>query len=97
MQGEKTTKNEQVKMRGTVKAAKLTGDPGCPDLLAVSVYDTKTMHFLSAADKNIKWRAKQREVYNRKEQKMRVMTFLHLNMNDDYNYGMGGTDIANEL
>ena len=32
-------------MRGTVKAARLTGDPGCPDLLAVSVYDTKPVYF----------------------------------------------------
>ena len=28
---------------------------------------------------------------------MRVMLFLRLNLNDDYNYGMGGADIADQL
>ena len=28
---------------------------------------------------------------------MRVMLFLRLNLNDNYNYGMGGADIADQL
>ena len=53
LQEKKSTKKaEQVKVRGIVKDAKLSGDPGCPDFLAVSVYDTKAVHFILAeADK----------------------------------------------
>ena len=58
LQEEKATKTEQVNVRGTVKDAKLNGDPGCPNLLAVSVYDTKPVHFLSAAAEKIEWREK---------------------------------------
>ena len=29
--------------------------------------------------------------------KMRVMKFLRLNLNDDYNFGMGGANVANQL
>ena len=71
LQEEKATKTEQVKVRGTVKASKLTGDPGCPNLLAVSVYDTKPFHFLSAAAENIEWREKKREVYDAVEKNAR--------------------------
>ena len=83
VQEEKATKSKQKKVRGTVKAAKLTGDPDCPNLLAVSVYDTKPVHFLSAAAESIKWREKKREVYNCEVKKLRVMKFLRLDINDD--------------
>ena len=69
IQEEKATQNKQAKVRGTVKAARLTGDPGCPDLLAVSVYDTKPVHFLSACAHSIKWREKKREVFECSQQK----------------------------
>ena len=35
------------KGHGTVKAAKLEGDPNCPCLIASSAYDTKPVHYLS--------------------------------------------------
>ena len=64
LQDEKQTKVEQVKGRGTVKAAKLTGDPGCPNLIAVSLYNTKPVHFFSAALDSIKWIEQKREVWD---------------------------------
>ena len=40
---------------------------------------------------------KKREVYDAVEKKMRVMLFLRLNLNNKYNYGMGGAGIAEQL
>ena len=49
------------KVRETTKGAKLVGDHGYPDLLAVSVYDTKPVHFLSAAAEHITLVEKQQD------------------------------------
>ena len=76
---------------------KLVGDSGCPNLLAVSVYDTKPVHFLFAASDSIKWVEKQLDVFDWEKQKLRPMKFLCLTINDKYNYGMGSTDIADQL
>ena len=54
MQEELHNRKEQEKVRGTFIAAELVGDIKCPSLIAVSVYDTKPVHFLSMAVDNIK-------------------------------------------
>jgi len=97
IQEELQNEKEKLKVRGTVKAAELIGDPDCPSLLAVSVYDTKPVHFLSSCAESIKWIEKKRKVFDKSTKRMKQMTFLRLNINDDYNYGMGGVDIADEL
>ena len=51
IQEELPNKKEQEKVRGTVRAAELVGDQDCPALLAVSVYDTKPIHFLTMCAK----------------------------------------------
>ena len=53
LQEEVTNKVEQEKVRGTVRAVELIGDLACLKLLAVSVYDTKPVHFLSMAAEKI--------------------------------------------
>ena len=55
---------EQIKVKGTVKAAVLEGDPSCPNLVAASVYDTKPVHMLSMTRKEIKWNRQEKPVYN---------------------------------
>ena len=97
LQQEVQNKAEQDKVRGTVLAAELVGDSKCPSLVAVSVYDTKPVHFLSMKAQSIKWEEKSRQVYDRSKGEMTTMKFLRLNVNDDYNYGMGGADIADQL
>ena len=100
IQAEQINIKEQQKVRGTViaaKLAKLTGDKACPDLVAVSVYDTKPVHFLSMACKEIKWIEKTRLVFDKALDKMVPLKFLRLNVNDDYNNGMGSVDIADQL
>ena len=39
----------------TVEAATLVGDPRCPNLVTVSVYNTKPFHFLSMRCEQVKW------------------------------------------
>ena len=46
---------------------------------------------------HIKWTEKKIEVYDRSIGPMNTIKFLKLNLNDDYNYGMGGSDIADHM
>ena len=84
-------------VRGTVKVAKLEGDPECPCLLASSVYDTKPVHYLSMVTERVQWMKKTKDVYNVLTQRKEKMEFLRLNQIDEYNYGMGGVDVADQL
>jgi hypothetical protein len=97
LQEEVKNRKAQISVRGTVKAAVLTGDPECPDLVATSVYDTKPVHFLSMICSEIKWIAKERSVFNVDTGMMETMRFLRLNHINDYNYGMGHVDLSDQL
>ena len=97
LQEEVQNKVEQDKVRETVLAAELIGDSSCPRLLVVSVYDTKPVHFLTIAVERIFWREKIRAVYDKYSGAMKDITFHRLNINDDYNSGMGGADIADQI
>ena len=46
---------------------------------------------------SIKWEDKSRPVYDRYIGHMSTMKFLRININDDYNYGMGGDEIADQI
>ena len=45
LQEEVSKKKYQEKVRGTIRAAELIGDKYCPSLVALTVYDTKPVHF----------------------------------------------------
>ena len=49
LQDEVKSLKGQREVRGTVRAAVLQGDTGCPNLVVLSIYDTKLVHFLSMA------------------------------------------------
>jgi hypothetical protein len=83
--------------RGTVKAAVLEGDPDCPNLVAVSVYDTKPVHFITMVSECIEWVTKSRKVWNVALQALVSMEFLRLNVNDNYNGEMNDVDISDHL
>ena len=85
MKQEMKNKAKHENFIGTVLAAELVGDSKCPSLIAVSVYDTKPVHFLSMKADSIKWEDKPRPVYDRYIGQMSTMKFLRLNVNDDYN------------
>ena len=57
-------KNAQRYVRGTVKVAVLQGDKDCPNIVASSIYDTRSVHFLSIVYNTIKWIVKTKKVYN---------------------------------
>ena len=97
MQQELKNKAKQEKVRGTVLDAELVGDSKCPSLIAISVYDTKPVHFISMTSDSIKWEEKSISVYSISIGQMSTMKLLRLNVNDDYNYGMGGSDIADHI
>ena len=46
---------------------------------------------------SIKWEEKSRPVYDRSMGQMSTTKFLRLNVNGDYNYGMVGADIADQI
>jgi len=85
------------KVRGQTKAAVLEGDPDCPNLVAFSVYDTKPVHFLSMSCTELKWVEKVKLVFDKTEEKRVQLRFLRCKINDDYNNGMNGVDMADQL
>ena len=86
-----------MKLRGTVKTAVLMGDPAFPSLVTTSVYDTKPVRVFSMPCKSIEWMLKTREVYCVDTQKFESIMFLQLNVNDDYNAGMGHVDVSDQI
>jgi hypothetical protein len=84
-------------MRGTTKAAWLTGLARCLDLLAVSLYDTKPVYLLSTMAHEVRWMVKQWRVWSASAQKKAMMKYLCLNVIEEYNMNMNATDIANQL
>jgi len=64
IQKEERNINWAKQLHGTTMAAKLLHYAACPDLLAVSVYDTKPVHILSIVAKCVKWIVKEREVWS---------------------------------
>ena len=75
-QQELTNKTAIEQVQGTVKDARLKGDPDCPCLIASSVYDTKPIHYLSMITDTIKWIVKERPVYNIDTKQVELMRFL---------------------
>ena len=84
-------------LRGTTKAARLHNSDACPDLFAVSVYDTKPVHILSTAADCVEWIVKKRKVWDTAAQQRAIMKYLRLNVIEDYNHHMNSTDIADQL
>lgn len=82
LQQEVEKKSDLKAVRGTVKAAMLKGDPGCPCLVASSVHN---------------WIVKERKVWNSETCQMEWMRHLRLNHVDTHNNKMGNTDVADQL
>ena len=59
-----------------MKAVVLDGVPNLPSIVAVSVYDTKPVHFLSICCDAIKWVHKTRQVYDPETQMVRDAHFF---------------------
>ena len=83
--------------RGTVKVARLVGDPSVTDLIAVSYYDVKPFYFMSNAWAEIKWIKKHRQVWSNSLRRMIKMPYHRLNIIETYNFNMNNVDIADQL
>jgi hypothetical protein len=90
-------RNEQMKVKGTVKAAVLKGDDDCVNLVAVSVYNTKPVHFLLMSCELVEWITKEQKVFSSNTRKYEKLKFLRLNINDNYNIEMGHVDVSDQL
>ena len=97
VQVEVTSRSAQIEVRGTVKAAVLEGDPGCPNLIASSVYDTKPVHYLSMVSTNVEWIVKTRQVFSYVTGQQEDLQFLRLKHINEYNTNMGDVDLADQL
>ena len=93
----KTQDLDAAKVHGTIQAAVLKDNPLCEILVAASVYDTKPVNFLSMMCDDIKRLQKTRKIYNKVAKKMVPVTFHCLNINQNYNYHMKETDVADQL
>ena len=82
MQEELHNRKGQENVQVTVIAAELVGDSKFPSLIAVSVYNTKPVHFLSMEVDNIKWTENKIEVYDQSIGPMTTMKFLRFNVNN---------------
>ena len=91
-QNEVTRKADLEKVRFTVKAAVLKNDEVCKDLIALSIYDTKPVYFLTSACEGIKWVEKSKKVYEANKKEAVRMPFYRLNIIDFYNNNMANVD-----
>ena len=64
VQEEQKSQKKQLEVRRTTKAEILKGDPKCSDLIATSVYNTKTVNYLSMSSEELKWVVCEKDVYN---------------------------------
>lgn len=97
IQREEKNKDRAEKLRGTTMAARLVDCADCPDLLAVSTYDTKPVHMLSTAADSVEWMVSQKKVWSEEAHRKAFVKFLRLNVIDEYNNNMNSTDIADQL
>ena len=86
VQEEKTSPADVRAVWGTVKGVVLEGDSEIPDLVAVSYYDQKPVHFLSTICESIKWIQCEKPVYCVEMDQVEKLKFLCLNINNDYNH-----------
>ena len=76
IQEEKKNPSEISAVHGTVKATVLDGDTEVPDLVAVSYYDEKPVHFLSTICESIKWIECTKKIYCVESEQMEILMFL---------------------
>ena len=78
-------------LRGTTKAARMQNNPACPDILAVSVYDTKLVHMLSTVAESVVWTKKTRKVWDGKAKtEMAHLPALECNRRLQFKYEWDG-------
>ena len=90
-------RSEQLRVRGTVKAALLLSDDYVPCLVASSVYNTKPVHYLSMVSIRIEWIKVKKKVFNIDTNEWEEIDFLRMNFINNYNFTMGHVDVSDQL
>ena len=96
-QNEVKKKGDLEKVRHSVKAAVLKGDPDMEGLVALSIYDSKPTYFMSTVMEGIEWDVNKNKVFNSSTFKTYDTKFLRLNWQNRYNFEMDHTDVADQL
>ena len=95
---DKVTKKQYVlSSKGIVKCAILVRDPNCKDLSAMSFYESKPVHFIINACKSVQSIKKARNLWHQENGKNVEVPFYRLSIVDEYNFGMGDVDQADQL
>ena len=83
--------------KGIVKCAILVRDPNCKDLFEIPFYNSKTVYFIINACKSVQWNKKARKLWHQEKGKNIEVLFYRLSIVDEYNFGMGDVDQADQL
>jgi hypothetical protein len=85
-------------LKGTTQVARLNLNylDVYPNLKALSVYNTKSVHLMSDAVENVEWIVKKKRLWDSLVQDMRMIGFLWLNMIYEYNNNMNSVGTLDE-
>ena len=75
----------------------LEGGVECPDIVALIVYDTNPVHFLSMADEKLVWNINKKEIYDKANKKKVKLKFYRTELQFFYKNYMNSVDVANQL
>ena len=59
----------------TIRVAEIVGDANNPGIISMSLYDTKPVYIMSVDLEEIKWLKKDRELFDKTQQKMVAAPF----------------------
>ena len=80
-----------------MKAVILEGNPDCPNLVSISIYNTKSIHYLSMVSDKLKWKRVSKLVFNVNTGETALLEFLLLNQIFTDSKDMGHVDLSDQL
>ncbi len=84
-------------VRGTMKAAVLTGNSWSSNLAVASCYNQKPFYMISHSCESVTWVPVTKKVWSSSLKILVDYSFLRWNLSEDYNYKMIGNDVADQL
>ena len=84
-------------VRGTVKLDVLQGEKECPDIVALRIYNTIFINFLSMGLNSIEWVIKSKKVCNVDSVEVEHINLLRLNQVNNYYNTMRVVDMVDKL
>ena len=97
LQNGKTPLTEKQRVCVTTKDEVLNGGPQGPNLVILSVYDQKPVHFLSWFCTEINYIYKSKFIYPKEDKRMNEIYLLRLNVNNHHKNEMVNVDVSEQL